>query len=51
MGPEEPHAVFSISINKLMCGDYIGSDHFSYIRVCLQIQGKRYDDGGQHIKV
>lgn len=38
MGPEEPHAAFSISINKLMCGVDIGSDHFSYIRVCLQIQ-------------
>lgn len=38
MGPEEPRAAFNISINKLMCGDYIGSDHFSYIRVCLQIQ-------------
>lgn len=23
---------------KLMCADHIGSDHFSYIRVCLQIQ-------------
>lgn len=26
MGPEEPRAAFNISINKLMCGDDIGSD-------------------------